>query len=183
MTTHDLDREHQILQLYDCYAARLQSYAATLVRDESIAQDAVQEVFLRYALMVRDGREVASPKAWLFRVLRNYVLDSVKAAHVKNEIVMEQMPEHADGTEDPEQQYASAELSRYLLSSLTPRELACLRLRSHGLRYNEIATVLSIRPGTVAALLSRCTGRIQQVLGTKPAAHPGEAAAKDSCAV
>jgi RNA polymerase sigma-70 factor (ECF subfamily) len=160
----DTDREREILNLYDCYAAKLQSYASTLVRDQSAAQDAVQEVFLRYALMIREGRPVSSPKAWLFRVLRNYLLDSMKAAYVKNEIGVDQMPEKPDWADDPEQQYASAELSRQLLSTLTPRELECLRLRSHGLRYAEIANVLSIRPGTVAALLSRCSARFQSIL-------------------
>ena len=179
MKPQDSEREEHILHLYDCYAAKLQSYAATLVRDETIAQDAVQEVFLRYALMIREGRPVSAPKAWLYRVLRNYVLDLMKAAHVKNEIGMDQMPEKVDGTEDPEQQYASAELSRQLLNSLTPRELDCLRLRSHGLRYHEIASVLSIRPGTVAALLSRCSTRVQQILEPESADNSGQDAAKD----
>jgi RNA polymerase sigma-70 factor (ECF subfamily) len=173
------DREGHILHLYDCYAAKLLSYATTLVHDDSIAQDAVQEVFLRYALMIRDGRTVAAPKAWLFRVLRNYILDWVKAAHVRNEIGMDQMPDKPDSNEDPEQQYASAELSRRILSSLTPRELECLRLRSHGLRYIEIADVLSIRPGTVAALLSRCSARIQQILEPEETVQPGQVAAKN----
>lgn len=159
----DLDRD--ILRLYDCYAAKLRHYATTLVRDEGIAEDAVQEVFLRYSLMLKQGRVISAPKAWLFRVLRNYVLDLTKAAHFKNEIGMDQVPEELDNREDPEQQYASTEMSRRLLSSLTPRELECLRLRAHGLRYNEIAHVLSIRPGTVAAVLSRCNSRIQQLMG------------------
>jgi DNA-directed RNA polymerase specialized sigma24 family protein len=37
-------------------------------------------------------------------------------------------------------------------------------LRSDGLRYAEIADVLSISPGTVAALLARCNSRVQQIL-------------------
>ena len=175
----DFDRDREILDLYDCYAAKLQCYAATLVRDETLAQDAVQEVFLRYALMVRDGRPVSAPKAWLFRVLRNYLLDAMKAAHVKNEIGMDQMPEKRDHAEDPEQQYALAELSRQLLSSLTPRELECARLRAHGLRYSEIASVLSIRPGTVAALLSRCSARVQQILAPEGESNPGPVTAKN----
>jgi RNA polymerase sigma-70 factor (ECF subfamily) len=168
--------------LYDSYASKLQSYASTLVRDTGATQDAVQEVFLRYALAIRDGNSIATPKAWLFRVLRNYILDSMKAAHVRNEIGMDQMPDKADDTGDPEQQYASAEITRQILSSLTPRELECLRLRSHGLRYNEIANVLSIRPGTVAALLSRCSARIQQILEPETFSPPAEAVPKDGYA-
>jgi RNA polymerase sigma factor (sigma-70 family) len=178
----DQDEDQQILHLYDCYAAKLQSYATTLVRDTSAAQDAVQEVFLRYALTVREGRSIATPKAWLFRVMRNYILDSMKAAYVKNEIGMDIMPDKVDDTGDPEQQYASVELTRQILSSLTPREMECLRLRSHGLRYHEIANVLSIRPGTVAALLSRCSARIQHALEPEGATPPGQVVTKDGYA-
>jgi RNA polymerase sigma-70 factor (ECF subfamily) len=176
----DDERERYILYLYDSYAAKLQSYAFTLVRDDTIAQDAVQEVFLRYALMVRDGRPIARPGAWLFRVLRNYIFDCRKTAQFRNEIGMEEMPDRPDERENPEQQYASAELSRRILNSLTPRELECLRLRARGLRYHEIASVLSIRPGTVAALLFRCNTRIQQMLGPqRAAADPLPVAVKD----
>jgi len=177
----EIDREREILNLYDCYASSLQSYAATLVRDEAIAQDAVQEVFLRYALMVRDRRPIATPKAWLFRVLRNYLLDAMKAAHMKNEIGMDRMPETPDFA-DPEQQYASAELSQQLFSRLAPRELECLRLRAEGLSYSEIADVLSIRPGTVAALLSRCSARVQEMLQTNREAQSDRLAANGRCA-
>ena len=38
---------------------------------------------------------------------------------------------------------------------LAPREFECLRLRTEGLDYNEIANAMSIRPGTVGALLHR----------------------------
>jgi len=157
------DLEREMLHLYDCYASRLQHYAAALARDDGIAQDAVQEAFLRYSLMIRAGRSISTPKAWLFRVLRNYLLDLLKASHSQNEVGMDEVPDAADAGGDPEQQYASRELSRQILTSLTPRELECLRLRNEGLRYSEIAEVLCIRPGTVAALLSRCGTRIQNL--------------------
>jgi RNA polymerase sigma-70 factor (ECF subfamily) len=174
---HEGKIEAQLLQVYDDYAAKLQQYATSLVRDAAFAQDAVQEVFLRYAMMLREGREITNPKAWLFRVLRNYILDSVKSARVRNEVGMVELPDKADTTDDPEQQYVSAEFSVALFKTLTPRELECLRLRSHGMKYSEIAEVLSIRPGTVATLLSRCTTRIQQMLEGK--ANPEKLATKD----
>jgi RNA polymerase sigma-70 factor, ECF subfamily len=166
------ERESHILWLYDNYAAQLQNYAVSLVRNEALAQDAVQEVFLRYALLIHEGGSVSMPKAWLFRVLRNYVFDGMRAAQVRNEVGIDCMPDRADENLDPEQQYASAELTCRILDALTPRERDCLRLRSHGLRYAEIASVLSIRPGTVATLLFRCNARIQEMLDSQSDVRP-----------
>ena len=92
---------------------------------------------------------------------------------------MDLMPDKPDTNANPEQKYASAELTRRILHTLTPRELECLRLRSRGLRYAEIAEVLSIRPGTVATLLSRCTARINQMLNSEGDENSAGLAATD----
>jgi RNA polymerase sigma-70 factor, ECF subfamily len=164
--------ERDILLLYDAYAPKLLRYASTLVRDDSLAQDGVQEVFLRYSLMRKSGRLIATPRAWLFRVLRNYLLDVMKAAPQQNEVGMDRIPDMLDEAANPEQLYAFDELSRRIRAALTPRELECLGLRAEGLRYHEIADVLAIRPGTVAALLFRCNARLQEVMGSRRAARP-----------
>jgi DNA-binding CsgD family transcriptional regulator len=49
--------------------------------------------------------------------------------------------------------------------TLTAREYACFRLRSDGLRYDEIAATLRLRSGTVWALLSRAVRKMRLVLG------------------
>lgn len=166
--------ESEILKLYDLYSSSLLGYATTLIRDGEIARDAVQEAFLRCSLMLHTGRTISSPRAWLFRVLRNYLLDLMKASHTRNEIGMDPVPEVLDDSWNPERQYASTEMSRRLRSALTLREYECLRLRNEGLRYTEIAEVLSIRPGTVATLLSRCSVKAQELMGPANAGGAAE---------
>jgi DNA-directed RNA polymerase specialized sigma24 family protein len=51
-----------------------------------------------------------------------------------------------------------------MLRRLAPRELECVRLRAEGLNDAEIAEVLSIRSGTVGALLSRALGKCRALL-------------------
>jgi DNA-directed RNA polymerase specialized sigma24 family protein len=93
--------EADLILLYDSCAAKLQRYAMTLVRDHSLAQDAVQEAFLRYSLMRTAGRSIAAPRAWLFRVLRNYLLDVVKAGPAQNEVGMYELPDIRTGERIP----------------------------------------------------------------------------------
>jgi DNA-directed RNA polymerase specialized sigma24 family protein len=47
---------------------------------------------------------------------------------------------------------------------LAPREFECLRLRTEGLDYIEIAAAMSIRPGTVGALLHRVGQKMRRML-------------------
>jgi DNA-directed RNA polymerase specialized sigma24 family protein len=51
-----------------------------------------------------------------------------------------------------------------LCSNLSPGESECVRLRAEGLRYEEIAGVLSMRTGTVGALLARAHKKIRQAV-------------------
>jgi RNA polymerase sigma factor (sigma-70 family) len=100
----------------------------------------------------------------LFRVLRNHLVDALRADQLKNEIGIESLRDSADVRQDPEASYGRAEMSEQLWSSLAPRELECLWLRAEGLQYQEIANVLAVRSGTVAALLARAHKKIRQSL-------------------
>jgi DNA-binding CsgD family transcriptional regulator len=55
----------------------------------------------------------------------------------------------------PEAMVEQAQMAEQITSLLTGREMECLRLRSEGSSYEEIAGILGVRPGTVSALLTR----------------------------
>jgi DNA-binding NarL/FixJ family response regulator len=44
----------------------------------------------------------------------------------------------------------------------------CLRLRTEGLSYDEIAAALDIQPGTVGALLNRARQKLEQTAKSPP---------------
>ncbi|MBZ5591422.1 MAG: sigma-70 family RNA polymerase sigma factor [Acidobacteriia bacterium] len=151
--------------LYSGHAAGLLRYAFSLIRDANGAQDALQEVFLRYFIARRDGRSFNDPKAWLFHVMRNYSLDILKSSSVKNEVCSDGIQERSESHNDPEKQYQRSEMARDLVKLLSPRELECVRLRAEGLSYDEIAETLNLRQGTVGATLARAHKKIRQALG------------------
>jgi RNA polymerase sigma-70 factor (ECF subfamily) len=169
-----------VAQVYADYAVALFRYAAATVRNREPAQDAVQEVFLRYFVTRSQGQRILNQKAWLYRVLRNYLLDSLKSCSVKNEITMQELRQMPDEQQDPEVSYRHRELARRVLGLLAPRELECLRLRNEGFGYEEIATILSIRSGTVAALLSRGQKKIRKAL-EQQSAGPAPRWVEDLC--
>jgi RNA polymerase sigma-70 factor, ECF subfamily len=158
------DLELEVARAYLEYATPLFRYAVVTVRNREGAQDAVQEVFLRYFIARSQGQRIQTPRAWLYRVLRNYLLDSMKSSATKKEIGMEQVRHVVDFRQDPEASYHHRELARRVSGLLAPRELECLRLRNEGFGYEEIANILSVRAGTVAALLSRGQKKIRKAL-------------------
>jgi len=159
--------ELETARLYQEYAAGLLRYAATLARSQDGAGDAVQETFLRYFVERRCGRIVGQPRAWLYQVLRNYLLDRLKTSASKQEVVSQDIDDLPDLQQDPEEQLARRQMTRQFAAALTDRELDCLRLRGAGLSYGEIAGVMGIREGTVGAFMARVHRKLEQAAGEK----------------
>jgi RNA polymerase sigma-70 factor, ECF subfamily len=156
--------EAEVIDLYHQNAPGLFRFAAALVRDREMAQDALQEVFLRYFVARSSGQEIQNGKSWLYRVLRNYLLGRVKEAAFKNKASLEEAETIPDASTDPEQQYLPAFTRKQILKVLAPRELECLQLRAEGFDYQEIAKILGVRPGTVGATLARALNKIRKAL-------------------
>lgn len=153
--------EQEVAGLYQEYAARLLRYAETHTRNRDTGRDAVQEVFLRYFAERRYGNRVENPRAWLYRVLHNHLLDRLNRAAMKCEVSAEGADQVPDGHADAEMLLEQTQTAQQIASRLTPRELDCLRLRAQGFSYQEIAQALGVRPGTVGALLPRVYSKLR----------------------
>ncbi len=153
--------EAETVALYKEYGGGLLRYAYTLTAGIDEAPDAVQEAFLRYFILRSAGLRVENPRAWLYRVLRNYLLDRHKSFGVKHKVNLKEASNSPDWQQDPATQYQQREQARLILDRLSPRESACVRLRAEGFDYKEISGLLKIRPGTVGAMLARALKKIR----------------------
>lgn len=66
--------EQELMRLYREHASALSRYAFAFSLTQDGARDAVQQIFLRYFVQRRYGRQIQNPRAWLYVVLRNYLL-------------------------------------------------------------------------------------------------------------
>jgi RNA polymerase sigma factor (sigma-70 family) len=148
--------------LYQRYSGALTRYAWTLAGDGWLAQDAVQECFLRYLISRQEGLEIDNPRAWLAAVLRNYLLDAKKRMAVVENADLEAAAAVSDPAQDPFWSVQGRELERELEGLLSPRERDCLWLRLRGMKQTEIASALGLKSGTVAVLLSRASRKIRE---------------------
>ncbi|MCL6544494.1 MAG: sigma-70 family RNA polymerase sigma factor [Bryobacteraceae bacterium] len=150
--------------MYQRYSGALTRYARTLAGDGWLAQDAVQECFLRYLASRQVGLEIDNPRAWLAAVLRNYLLDARKRVAAVENADLAAAAVVSDPAQDPFWSVQGQELERELERLLSPRERECLRLRLRGMRQREIASALGLKSGTVGVLLSRASRKVQQAV-------------------
>jgi len=154
----------EVVDLYQ-HSACLVNYALSMVRNEEEARDAVQEVYLRYFIQRLYGRQIDNPRAWLCQVLRNYLLDRLKAMPQKLEVPSHRLEGIADQNQNAEKLLQCREVAAEIAAALTGRELHCLRLHAGGFGYREIADAMDVRPGTVGAVLSRIHQKLRRSRG------------------
>jgi RNA polymerase sigma-70 factor (ECF subfamily) len=154
--------EAEVIELLQRHAAALSRYAARIARDKTLVEDSIQEALLRYFIARTHGQQIDNPRAWLFRVLQNYILDCNRKSDSRQASNLEAAVQVADARQDVEAGYQQDETFRDALSSLSPREQACILLRLEGFAYDEMAHILGIRSGTVGALLARGMTKIRK---------------------
>jgi len=169
MRSMDTSRAREAtIESYRLHAPALTGYAHRLTRDDGLAQDVVQETFLRFFLALLQGEEIKNPGAWLHRVAHNYACETQRSAAVRKAVSLEDFPEETLSIDrsppGTERMSDWVETARLLLA---PREWECVHLRSEGFDYTEIAAELAIRPGTVGALLHRATEKLRNRLRIK----------------
>lgn len=150
-----------VTSLYEERGAELLHFALAVARDEELARDALQEAFMRYFVALSEGNEIASPRAWVYRVTHNYLLDRMKEAYCHNR---RYLGGERSSDQDIERDCFRSEIMQLFRTALTTREYDCLHLRSEGLRYEEIAAALHMTTGTVGALISRAVRRMRSLL-------------------
>lgn len=120
------------------HGSALLGFAVNALRDRALAEDCVQETFVR-AWRARDGFDPArgSVRTWLFAIERRVVLDVYRArARTPSVVPFEQAPEPIAPTADPLDRLGMAEgLARL---SEDHRE-AVVAVHLNGLSYREVS--------------------------------------------
>jgi RNA polymerase sigma-70 factor (ECF subfamily) len=135
------------------------AYALRLVGERGLAEDIVQEAFMR---LHSNFAEVREPRRWLYRTAHNLALNQRRAA----DKIVQLAPAHAEGQYHseatdpqplPDEQIVRLEgigLVRLSLLSLDERSRELLRFKFHeNLSYKEIASRTGLTIGHVGYLL------------------------------
>ena len=132
-----------------------------------MAEEILQEAFLRAYRAAASYEPRAAVSTWLFRIAANLSLNETQAARSRHEVLAD-APEPAAQQADPAQALERKEVSAAVeaeLSALPPQQRAAVQLaRFEGLSYAEIAEVLGVSVGAVDGLLQRARQTLREQL-------------------
>ena len=138
-------------------SARLYGYLSRLSGDPELAEDIVQECFVK---LHRRGSMPVDPEAWLVSVAHNLLRDDRRRVARRGRLLLERTvevpggepPVAADATTLAAERVAAV---RSALARLPLRDRQLLLLRHAGYGYRELATMLDLTPGSIGTLLIR----------------------------
>lgn len=161
--------ERALRQLFERHRNYVYRVAWGLLNEEQLADDAVQEVFLKMRL----GRLKAKPQAkfttWLYQVALNTARELARSRRKmwSDQDAVRALEATADQTSDPARIDTLKDLGQ-ALAALPGRQREVVVLRFlEGFDTGETAEILGCREGTVKAHLHRATQRLRHLLGTQ----------------
>jgi RNA polymerase sigma-70 factor (ECF subfamily) len=152
----------------DLYAASRNSiyeYLVTVGCAPDTAQEITQEAFLRLYMVLRAGKTIEHPKAWVYRVAHNLACDTAICTSretVLSDALVATLASADKGVEQTLLEREWREGFQAAFQNLSKQQRICLELRAEGLRYWEIAAALGIRTSTVGRFLGRAITRLRK---------------------
>ena len=138
-------------------------YLRYYMDDSSEAEDIAQEAFVRFYESRIRKEEILQPRAWLFRVAHNLIID--RGRKKKPELLDEEgwMSIERRLVSPSAPADAKVYVSQLPWHRLSAMELECMRLRTEGLRLREIGEVLDLAISSVVSYLARATKKLGAV--------------------
>ncbi len=173
-------REAAFRELLERYERPVFSLVVRMVRDRALAEDLVQEAFIRAFRGIRSFDPSYKFSSWLFRIASNVAIDHLRRRKLDTvSIHGADHRGHPDGRErpdldlpardqDPERFTENRELRERIEAALThlrPEYRAVILLRHlEGHSYEEVAEILELPLGTVKTHLHRGRAELRELL-------------------
>jgi RNA polymerase sigma-70 factor (ECF subfamily) len=151
-------------ELYRSSRDDVYAYVATLLRDQSAAEDVTELAFERaYRRRRTFDRRRGEERAWLFGIARNAALDELRRRKRLATLVVDPEDPAADGPDDGAEVALARTVVRQALSELPAREREIVALKFHaGLSNAELARVLGVSESNAGTLLHRTMEKLRK---------------------
>jgi len=151
--------------LFHFYRDDVFRFAYLVVRDATLAQDVVQETFLKVFRSIANFQFRSSFKSWLYRVAVNEAITLLRRRRIREELdptpgaVQEHQRDRVERAWQPEEAVLDSEERKLLhvaIGRLDPVHRTVIVLKYfHDFSDTEIAAVIGCPPGTVKSRLHR----------------------------
>ena len=160
VTGPDGNLESQLCHLMTQYEREILRTCYAILQDRQLAEDAVQDTFLKAYQHLQNFRGDAAEKTWLMRIAINVCNDQRRSRWFRfmdRRVTPEELPEDSCTAHD-------AELSDAILRLPHKQKEAVLLYYYQGMTIEETATALGIRPSSVSLRLKRARVQLKDLL-------------------
>jgi RNA polymerase sigma factor (sigma-70 family) len=157
-----------LAELYDRYGRPAYGLALRVVRDESLAEDAVQEAFLTvWRTAARFVPEKGKASTWILTLVHRRAVDVVRREQRRRTDSLEQAPEPGGGAADEEAWLRlQRERVQAALKQLPDQQREALELAYYGgFTQSELAERLGQPVGTIKSRMFTGLARLRELLG------------------
>jgi RNA polymerase sigma-70 factor (ECF subfamily) len=144
-------------------------YAARFTGDRDLAEDIVQDAFVRLA--DHPAVDLAAHRAWLFRVATTIAIDAGRASRRRDALAVAGVATGrlavGDAGPDPARAAEQADVRgrvREALDQLEPRDRAVLLMREEGFAHHEIADAVGTTTKSVGTMIARALEKLARHL-------------------
>ena len=162
-----LQRQRLIEAVVAEFEQPLLRYTARILRNGTLAQDVVQNVFVKlFRQWQPHQRPNAALKPWLFRVAHNEAVDLIRAEERRKGLYKRcaDEPHDVPSPDDPLEDQRQAVFASLEILTIEERQAVLLRLQQ-GMSYDDIAAVMNRPRGSVGAILhvavKKLAGKLQ----------------------
>jgi RNA polymerase sigma factor (sigma-70 family) len=158
-------------RLFARHHEELFRYAARFTGDADLAEDVVQDAFVRFA--EHPPGDSAAYRAWLFRAVTTIAIDAHRSVQRRAALAEAQVGSEpgrvllGHAGPDPARAAEQADLRervRAALDQLDPRDRAVLLMREQGFAHHEIAEAVGTTTKSVGTMIARALERLARQL-------------------
>lgn len=156
----DGNLELQLCRLMTQYEREILRTCYVLLQDRQLAEDAVQETFLKAYLHLENFRGESDEKTWLMRIAINVCNDQRRSRWFRftdRRVTPEMLP-------DDHCTFHDSALADAVLRLPHKQKQAVLLYYYHGMTLEETAAALGIRPASVSLRLKRARAQLKNLL-------------------
>lgn len=170
LLTHQLKQgnESAFEQIYHLYKRPLFSFALRFIKDKELAEDALQEVFIKLWNNSHGLDEKLSVKVFLFTCLKNHLLNVIRSEQKRVKYAALASSEKSEITNHTEEEVSYQECKKIVdkgINSLSDHKKKIYRLKViEGYSNQEIADKLGISEHTVRSQVSQSSKYMREFL-------------------
>lgn len=153
--------------LYQRYAGKVYAKCISLLKEEHLAKDAMQDIFMKIFLKLDQFGEKSKFSTWVYSITYNYCIDLIRKNKKVGSIFSDEMERVADVEDEVhDEELLTMEVNRLreVLEALPPGDKAILLMKyQDGMQIKEIAAALDKTESAIKMKIKRAKHKAQKV--------------------